>query len=950
MTSAGGLLVVQRAYFPSLEARLADGRQLATLPVDLVLLGVEVPAGRTRCGSRRRAARGLAGILALLTSPGLVAWRRQGLDHEGVMQSALKRFSLTAPRFVGASPVVRRSSRLHRSPAGRAAPRLARRAARHRRQTLFLRDVLQTHLLDRIALGESLRRFELPLVDPLRAGGQALAGNLNALPFYPDNLLLSRWARGGQATLWALNAHFWLHWFLALGAAFWMAPRLRTPAARGLDDGDGLRLLGLLHEPAESLQHRRRRGARTRARRGGARDGARQVAGDPAARPRRARRCSGRCSCSAASRCSPLLALALARGAALVARPASVLVRRAARSRSGSPPARCSRRRRSSRCAAHPAASPSATTPPSARPQAILGSFRPAHLADFLFPFFFGRPSLAEVLAPQQFDGYPPLLFTLYPGLLALALAVAGAARALRPARFQAGAAGATVVDASGAMADGRRRAALGARGDRGGALFRSRPLQPGRRGALEPALGQALALPGQVLAARRGRREPALPGSASRARWRGGPRAAVSSGSSPSSRPLLRALPGVLASARSRAVAGGTRRRLLLAEPAGGDARRRSWCVSRASRCSRSRLLVVALALLRLGRRSAFAVAAALASLVGCTPRRRLWAMLPAVPMDEVRAVPRPAADPRGDSRRQRRRARRQPRPLPAGHDDPGHLSRRTPPLAHAALGARALSVRRPAARAAGGARDLRPRVSTASSPRRSPSVVKNFPTAAGSISSRRSASTISCSTASSRPRRARRCARSPRERELRPDGAALRARRPGARGRVRDPGRPGAADERRARGDLRPGVRSAPDAVVRAAAGCARWFAERGRARRWRGPEPSARLVANRREEVVVEVEAPAAGRALRAPRLPAALAGRDRRRARPTLIAQVARLGVAVPAGRHRVRFWIDRRPLAAGFGLAALGLVLLGSCCVRCVPPGRRRRAPAGRERE
>ena len=60
-------------------------------------------------------------------------------------------------------------------------------------RTLFLRDVLQTHLADRIGLATSLRQLELPLiplVDPLRAGGQALAGNLNALPFYPDNLLL----------------------------------------------------------------------------------------------------------------------------------------------------------------------------------------------------------------------------------------------------------------------------------------------------------------------------------------------------------------------------------------------------------------------------------------------------------------------------------------------------------------------------------------------------------------------------------------------------------------------------------------------------------------------------------------------------------------------------------------------------------------------------------------
>ncbi|MEZ5313244.1 MAG: hypothetical protein R2862_06100 [Thermoanaerobaculia bacterium] len=52
----------------------------------------------------------------------------------------------------------------------------------------------------------------------------------------------------------------------------------------------------------------------------------------------------------------------------------------------------------------------------------FLGSFRLQHLADLFFPFFFGRPDLAENLAPGLFDSYPPLFFTLAPGALALAL------------------------------------------------------------------------------------------------------------------------------------------------------------------------------------------------------------------------------------------------------------------------------------------------------------------------------------------------------------------------------------------------------------------------------------------------------------------------------------------------------------------------------------------------
>ncbi|MDQ1348081.1 MAG: hypothetical protein QG573_1455 [Acidobacteriota bacterium] len=82
VTSAGGLLVVQRAYFPSLEAHLADGRKLPTLPVDLVLLGVEIPAGthEVRIAPARRL-EAFAGVLALLTVAlaGWVAWRRPGV-------------------------------------------------------------------------------------------------------------------------------------------------------------------------------------------------------------------------------------------------------------------------------------------------------------------------------------------------------------------------------------------------------------------------------------------------------------------------------------------------------------------------------------------------------------------------------------------------------------------------------------------------------------------------------------------------------------------------------------------------------------------------------------------------------------------------------------------------------------------------------------------------------
>ena len=77
--SEGGLLVVQRAYFPLIEARLEDGRKLATQPVDLVLLGVEVPPGRheIRIGTSQRP-EAIAGGIALLVFAlaALVGWRR----------------------------------------------------------------------------------------------------------------------------------------------------------------------------------------------------------------------------------------------------------------------------------------------------------------------------------------------------------------------------------------------------------------------------------------------------------------------------------------------------------------------------------------------------------------------------------------------------------------------------------------------------------------------------------------------------------------------------------------------------------------------------------------------------------------------------------------------------------------------------------------------------------
>ena len=77
--SPGGLLVIRRAYWPIWRARLADGTPLATQPVDLALLGVEVPPGHQRVIVDVTAwPETSAGIVALVTlvAAGWLAWRR----------------------------------------------------------------------------------------------------------------------------------------------------------------------------------------------------------------------------------------------------------------------------------------------------------------------------------------------------------------------------------------------------------------------------------------------------------------------------------------------------------------------------------------------------------------------------------------------------------------------------------------------------------------------------------------------------------------------------------------------------------------------------------------------------------------------------------------------------------------------------------------------------------
>jgi hypothetical protein len=87
-------------------------------------------------------------------------------------------------------------------------------------ETLYMRDVLNAHLAMKWSEARALHQGYFPLLDPYRGGGQPLAGNPNAVPFYPTNAFLL-WA----SPIWALNAHFWIHLLLAPFAFFWMARR-----------------------------------------------------------------------------------------------------------------------------------------------------------------------------------------------------------------------------------------------------------------------------------------------------------------------------------------------------------------------------------------------------------------------------------------------------------------------------------------------------------------------------------------------------------------------------------------------------------------------------------------------------------------------------------------------------------------------------------------------------
>lgn len=286
-------------------------------------------------------------------------------------------------------------------------------------RTLVLRDVFNTHLALRATLADGLRSGRLPLIDPARAGGQPLAGNPNAVPFYPDNLLLLV-----ASDLWQLNAHFWLHWLVALASAYWLgrAWGLQREGAIGVGaayafSGFFLSQLNLYNAvapvalaPALAAAMLETEAPATR-RRGllltGALLGLLLVGGDPIL----ALLALGAALALALSRHGrklpwPRVALALGCGVLLAMPQIVELARILPESYRG--------------YWGYGAAAQSRTA---ADPRAVI---------DLVLPLFFGRPDRGLVWGTEYFGGFPPLYFSLAPGWIVLLLAAGGITRERR--------------------------------------------------------------------------------------------------------------------------------------------------------------------------------------------------------------------------------------------------------------------------------------------------------------------------------------------------------------------------------------------------------------------------------------------------------------------------------------------------------------------------------------
>lgn len=87
-------------------------------------------------------------------------------------------------------------------------------------ETFFLRDLFAAQLGLREELAQGLAAGRLPLVDAHRLG-QPLAGNPNGAPFYPTAAL-----HAVAPIYWSFSAHLWIHLFVAPFALAWLGREL----------------------------------------------------------------------------------------------------------------------------------------------------------------------------------------------------------------------------------------------------------------------------------------------------------------------------------------------------------------------------------------------------------------------------------------------------------------------------------------------------------------------------------------------------------------------------------------------------------------------------------------------------------------------------------------------------------------------------------------------------
>jgi hypothetical protein len=277
-------------------------------------------------------------------------------------------------------------------------------------ETLYLRDLFNTHLEMKWVQAEAMREGALPLVDPYRAGGQPHLGNPNTVPLYPDNLLYLV-----APLFWAFNAHLWLHLLLA-PAAFYALARAwgleREPAwASGvvyagsgffLSNLNFYNLIGGVTVAPALIAACLRLASRPTAGRfvaAGLLWALMLLAGDPM---------------------TAALAALLAATAVVVrhgrqARMVPVLVATAAGTLLAAPQLVEFLRIAPLSFRGHWGYSAAASMAASWNPAAVLG---------WLIPFPFGQPDL-QYWGQEIFQGHLPLYFSLYPGALALALAAA---------------------------------------------------------------------------------------------------------------------------------------------------------------------------------------------------------------------------------------------------------------------------------------------------------------------------------------------------------------------------------------------------------------------------------------------------------------------------------------------------------------------------------------------